>query len=255
MMRYQSVNFGGTYDFRSRFHIGWVMACHLHEYSELLYCKRGTCIARINGIRITVPTNHLLWIPPNYLHQYDCKNAEVVCAVFSNDFIPLFFHTTKGKRPIVTPINVADLSDIMSQLLSLDGTNLLLISGYLNLICEKVIAQSEFEPARLTDSILYQKVITYLSCLFQEDISLNQIAKEFGYNPKYLSHALHELTGIHFSRLLSLYRVENAKKLLLSHKVLTIAEIAQSSGFSAVNTFNRVFKEMTGVTPSEYRIE
>ena len=98
-------------------------------------------------------------------------------------------------------------------------------------------------------------MITYLSCHFQEDISLNQIAKEFGYNPKYLSHALHELTGIHFSRLLSLYRVENAKKLLLSHKVLTIAEIAQSSGFSAVNTFNRVFKEMTGVTPSEYRKE
>ena len=126
------------------------------------------------------------------------------------------------------------------------------ISGYLNLICAKVLECAEFEKAGHTDSILYQKVISYISKNFRENISLKSIAKEFGYNEKYLSYSLHGLTGIHFSKLVTQYRVEYAKK-LLSDQSMKISWVAMQSGFSALNSFNRMFKEMTGITPTQYR--
>ena len=79
------------------------------------------------------------------------------------------------------------------------------------------------------------------------------IAKEYGYNEKYLSHSLYGLTGVHFSKLLAMYRIEYAKELLANEKFATISEIALESGFSAINTFNRVFKEFTGMTPGKYK--
>lgn len=251
-LKYQLENFNGSYDFRCGYHNGWYMETHIHEYSELLYCKRGTGHVFVNGRHIRLPEKHLVWIPPNSIHQYQCENADVICAVFSHDFIPLYFTETRQARPVVAAVDMTNMAQILDRFHTLDKKDRFLISGYLNLICAQVMAQASFEKVGLSDSVLYQRIISHISTHFHEDISLRSLAKTFGYNEKYLSHCLHELTGVHFSKLLSLYRVEHAKT-LLRNKKSTIAEIAMQCGFSAVNTFNRVFKEMAGMTPSQYR--
>lgn len=252
-MNYQLENFGGCFEFRCRFHNGWIMENHLHEYSEILYCKKGYAEILINGESIYLPEKHLIWIPPNYIHQYMHTDAELICAVFSNDFIPLFFQITKGKRMIPSPVSFSDMSHILEQFHTLDEKNLLRISGFLNIISERVVEKARFENSTQTDGILYQKIISYISTHFKEEISLKLIAKKYGYNEKYLSHSLYGLTGVHFSKLLAMYRIEYAKKLLINEKFSTISKIALESGFSAINTFNRVFKEFTGMTPTKYR--
>ena len=252
-MKYQNQNFNGEYDFRARFHKDWQMNEHLHEYSELLYCKKGSCTVIINKQKIRLSEKQLAWISPNYVHQYDCSSAEAICAVFSNDYIPLFFKEL-GKRTLrATPIDVSDLSDVLEVLPALTCNDSLAICGYLNLIGARVIGSSAFDNGRYMDGILYQKVVTYLSEHYMENITLSGIAKKFGYNEKYLSHALHNLTGIHFRQLLTFYRIDHAKKLLKSRKDINIATIAAESGFCSINTFNRSFRSMTGKSPSEYR--
>ena len=74
-----------------------------------------------------------------------------------------------------------------------------------------------------------------------------------GYNEKYLSHSLHDLTGIHFRQLLNFYRIDRAKKLLTESPSANIGAIAMECGFGALNTFNREFKRIVGMTPREYR--
>lgn len=254
-MIYQTENFNGNLDFRCRFHDGWVMESHLHEYSEFLYCQEGHGTVTVNGISISLLEKHLIWIPPNYIHQYDCPEAKVICAVFSNDLIPLFFHKLKDNRLKPFSDDVSNMSYFLDHFYKLNREDYLRLSGYLNILGEQILAHGEFEQTRHTDGILYQEVISYLSEHFREDISLKKLAKIFGYNEKYLSHCLHELTGVHFSNLVSMYRLEYAKKLLRSKKRSNILEIAQESGFSAPNTFNRLFKENTGMTPSQYKKE
>lgn len=254
-MIYQTENFNGQLDFRCRFHAGWIMENHLHEYSEFLYCQKGQGTVIVNGTPILLPEKHLVWIPPNYIHQYDCPDAEVICAVFSNDLIPLFFHKLKANRLKPFPCDVSNMAYFLDHFFELKRDDYLRVSGYLNIIGEQILQQGEFEQTRQTDGTLYQEVVSYLSIHFREDISLKKIAKTFGYNEKYLSHCLHELTGVHFSKLVSMYRLEYAKKLLRSKKRSNILEIAQESGFSALNTFNRLFRENTGMTPSQYKKE
>jgi AraC-like DNA-binding protein len=251
-MKYHNENFNGVFDFRCKIHNGWAMESHLHEYSEILYCKKGNCDVTVNGRRLTLMEKHYIWLLPNYIHQYHNTDAELICAVFSKDYIPLFFHAIGEKGLNPTPIPAEELEPILNDFHKLDNKNTIRISGYLNLISAKVMEKSNLISTRPTDSVLYQKVITYLSTHFREDITLKRVAKHFGYNEKYLSHALHTLTGMPFGKLLSFYRVEYAKEMLNCNE-LSISEIATESGFSALNSFNRNFKELTGMTPSQYK--
>ncbi len=252
-MKYHNENFNGTFDFRSKYHQNWWVELHLHEYSEILYCKEGEGDIWVNGRNIKIKSKEFVWIPPNYVHQYAFQNTELVCAVFSNDFIPLFFSALGEKRLVVSAIPADELSSVLEGLYVLKKEQSLKICGILNLIAEKVIEHSAFEEAACTDGILFQKVVTYLSTHYTEEIKLGHLAKLFGYNEKYLSHALHSLTGMHFSRLIAFYRIEHAKKLLSNQPQMSITTVAMESGFSAINTFHRVFLKHTGMTPLQYR--
>jgi len=61
-----------------------------------------------------------------------------------------------------------------------------------------------------------------------------------------------KITGINFTDYLSRVRIEKAKNLLLNRN-LRISEIAYEVGFQSLTHFNRVFKKITGQSPTEYR--
>lgn len=253
MLYYQNENRSGEYDFRCNLHSQWHISTHLHEYTELLYCKSGSGTVQINGRTMELTAGQLVWLPPNYVHSYQFSNCEVLCAVFSNDYIPLYALTAGSRNLVTEPVDMQDLCPILDNLHKQDKTSRLLISGYLNLICAKVLEHCTFAPQTASESILYQKVISYISTHYTEDITLEATANRFGYNPKYLSHALHTLTTVNFRELLAMYRINHAKELLISHREKSISEIAYDCGFTAQNTFNRTFKKAVGMTPFAYR--
>lgn len=80
----------------------------------------------------------------------------------------------------------------------------------------------------------------------------SDLARELGVTESNLS----KIVNVHFQKsvpqLLNAYRVEDAKHLLVETDA-DLATISEESGFNSVTTFNRYFKELTGVTPSEYR--
>jgi two-component system response regulator YesN len=55
-----------------------------------------------------------------------------------------------------------------------------------------------------------------------------------------------------FLKYLHMLRVEHAKNLLRNSR-LKMSEVLVQSGFSDQKTFNRVFREVTGMTPTDYR--
>ncbi len=252
-MRYQSENFGGDFVFRCKKHFDWEVDMHLHEYSELVYCKKGDCKAYVNGSTFLIREGEFIWLPSNYIHMYKSQNAEIICAVFSNDYVPLFNKMTGEKKLKVIPLSAEGIEKLLDGLTEANPKNFLTLSGYLTLICARVFENAILEESRAIDEILYQKVIFYIENHFTEDITLSEIAKKFGYNEKYLSHTLHELTGTHFRKLLTIYRINKAKELLSSQTQTNVSSIALCCGFSALNTFHRAFKEVTGMTPSEYK--
>ena len=252
-MRYQNENLGGEFVFRCKRHFKWEVDMHLHEYSELLYCKDGECSVYVNGDTFTVKKGEFIWVPSNYIHMYKSRNAELLCAVFSNDYVPLYNKITGEKKLKVLPVSACGIEAFLDGLMEIEKDDFLKLGGFLTLICSRVFENAVLEESRAIDEILYQKVIFYISSHYTEDITLSEIAKRFGYNEKYLSHTLHELTGTHFRKLLTLYRINKATELLSTKGNVNISAIALSCGFSALNTFHRSFKEITGVTPTQYK--
>lgn len=97
-----------------------------------------------------------------------------------------------------------------------------------------------------------EAVILYVREHFTEDISLDMLAEKYGTYPQYLSKRIKQYLGLTFHDYISSLRIEKAKE-LLSSTAKEINEISKESGFVSRNTFLRVFKKYTGVTPSEYR--
>jgi AraC-like DNA-binding protein/ligand-binding sensor protein len=87
---------------------------------------------------------------------------------------------------------------------------------------------------------------------FTEELSLNQVAAAVHTSSFYFCKLFKKSTGINFTEFVSRTRIEKAKNLLLNPN-LRISEIAYEIGFQSLTHFNRVFKKITGQSPTEYR--
>ena len=130
-----------------------------------------------------------------------------------------------------------------------------LINSYINLIGHHFINNLVLDTNETSkeDITLSTKVISYLSSNFKNPVSLKNISKEFGYNEKYLSSTLYNFTKTRFNDLLASYRVAYVKNKISQIPNIKINVIAFEAGFESLNTFNRQFKKITGMTPSAYK--
>ena len=84
------------------------------------------------------------------------------------------------------------------------------------------------------------------------NIKISDIADEFGYNPKYLSHLFVEIRNIPLKQFIISQKMD-AANFMLADNDKTVSQIASDLGFSDVHNFARAYKKYTGLTPSEYR--
>jgi AraC-like DNA-binding protein len=85
-------------------------------------------------------------------------------------------------------------------------------------------------------------------------ISLDSLSERLGLQPYQLSAIINSRMGRSFTELVADYRVDEVKKRLSDpDENANILNIAYDAGFGTKASFNRVFKERTGLTPSEFR--
>ena len=95
-------------------------------------------------------------------------------------------------------------------------------------------------------------ITRYLQEHLAEELSLSVLADQFHLNPQYISQLFKSEIGVNFLAYLTSIRMEKAKKLLLSTS-LSVAEVAEQSGYGDYRVFTKVFKKSEGITPSQYR--
>ncbi len=101
-------------------------------------------------------------------------------------------------------------------------------------------------------SPLTRNILDHIADLYQENITLSQIAEKFFINPSYLSRLLKKETNMNFTEIVAHARIDRAKK-FLSETSLTVTDISQQIGFSDYTYFSQVFKKSVGISPTEYR--
>ncbi|TGM74829.1 AraC family transcriptional regulator [Leptospira mtsangambouensis] len=120
------------------------------------------------------------------------------------------------------------------------------------------IQRNKYEKSKLVsvqletiDQRLYELMREKVFC--DEDLSLSKLAEMAEVKPGQLSEYFHKRYGFGFYQYINQYRIDEAKHLLLESEERSILSIADSVGFNSKSTFNRVFLETVGSTPSEFR--
>jgi len=99
----------------------------------------------------------------------------------------------------------------------------------------------------------FNHTLEYIDSHYMEDISLESIAAMSGFSKFHFSRLFKQYTDYTFCDYLCFRRIKAAEE-LLTIPDFSITDVAMQAGFSSISTFNRLFKQQKGCTPSEYRM-
>lgn len=109
-----------------------------------------------------------------------------------------------------------------------------------------------FDYLKGKESYYLRSAKKYVEEHYSEDFSLNDVANALFLNSSYFSSIFKKEEGITFSEYLLRYRLDQAKRLLKTHKY-SVAQVSHMVGYSDARYFSKVFTKNVGVKPSEYR--
>lgn len=129
-----------------------------------------------------------------------------------------------------------------------------------NSVFQKLEFEEEERDAKQPDSAntaLKQQILQHISAekpFLDPELSLTDLAKQLNYPTNQLSQIINKEMGKNFNEFINAFRIDTVKEKLLNedNSHLSILGVAFESGFNSKATFNRVFKKLTGQTPSEF---
>ncbi|MCI7766866.1 MAG: helix-turn-helix domain-containing protein [Oscillospiraceae bacterium] len=98
----------------------------------------------------------------------------------------------------------------------------------------------------------FNLILKYIEQNYANDITLEKLADIAGYSPYHFSRIFKKYSSTTFINFLNRRRIK-AAELLLLESGSSITDVAMQVGFASLTTFNRVFKNINGCTPSEYK--
>lgn len=227
---------------------------HAHRELEILICVEGKMCVTCNFQEKTLLSGQAMFAFSNDIHSY-AENLEgdgvmiIVDPLLLGNFVPEPRRNNFVLSCDQTLVKLAN--DLYEEYRK--QSDMQICVGYLHIIIGKLLKElGEKRFGEFFDDKVFSKVLRYLSENYTKTVSLRSTCAEFGLSEGYLSRAFNEKIGKSFVSYLHVLRVGHAKNLLV-HSQKNVIEIAYESGFSDQCTFNRVFKKITGTTPSEYR--
>jgi YesN/AraC family two-component response regulator len=117
----------------------------------------------------------------------------------------------------------------------------------------KIPQTAEEDNENIRISLIREDIRTYIGKNYQNDISMQSAAQFMGYSEAYFCKLFKQCFRVNFSAYLNEYRIDKAKVMMADPRI-NIKDIGIACGYSDSNYFARVFKRITGQTPSDYRL-
>lgn len=121
------------------------------------------------------------------------------------------------------------------------------------LLCATNIVFSAIKPE--TEENISHLTVKKMKGLIKEyyrSITLEEIGTKLNVTPEYLGTLFRKEVGVSFSNYIKKYRIDKAKELLCGTE-MKLYQIAEEVGYTDSKYFSKVFKELTGQLPTEYR--
>lgn len=259
-----------------RFTFPW----HFHSEFEIIYVTESTGQRFVADSMENFYPEDLILLGHNVPHymksapEYETGNNELrvkgVIIQFEKDFMA---HTIqqyadlthvkllleKSRRGIHFPASGNDeITEYIKKLPLLSGLdriiNLLQLLDKMALCTDKrALGSAHFSNSLslFTDNRM-EKILSYITFHYTEAISLEKTASLVAMNTSAFCRYFKEKSGKTFMEYILELRVGYACKLLLNN-LMDVSQISMECGFNTTSHFNRIFKRITKLTPSEYK--
>jgi AraC-like DNA-binding protein len=247
---------------------------HYHYSHELIFVTEGCSDFVISGKKYIVSKNSLVIISNLERHENIVQsNSPYKRYVL---LLPHPFCMMMIREPLLLSIFIHRPKNF-SHVISLDSESAEKITVFFELILKEFNERMAFWNVRcailVVDMLLgiYRKkrnvfpnyrnsdsigdaikIQEYIAQNIESKITLDKLAKHFYISKFHLSRMFKTITGFTFKDYLILYRLNEAKNLLLSTD-FSVTVISQMAGYRDVNHFIRIFFQREGVTPLKYR--
>lgn len=252
---------------------------HSHTFFELVYVYDGNCTQIISEQSISMKTGDFCVIPPNVEHSISVFDNSIIINIMlrrntlhsmfynflntpnklssfflnniyakrANDYI--IFHS--GMDPFIRDSFIWMLWESMNrqEYYYQCVTNTLLLTFYLLVRNYSESVQTPLFSDRM--DVQRYAIIQYIQDNYR-DVTLSDVAKRFHYSNEYTSRLIKSLMGMTYSEVVRTVRIERSQD-FLTNTTMTIANIAEATGYDTTEHYIRQFKKHTGITPSAYR--
>ena len=247
-------------------HPRYQMVIHWHSEWELLRVRKGELLITLDESERLLKKGDIVLIPGETLHGGEPSDCIYECLVF--DLYGLFGKMNALKsllRPfynmeVVPEIFFTDEDKALSAVLDIFSDTagspciaLETLSVISNLFAW-LIRENRFKETENKNfcSSVIKPVLEYIELHYDEELSLDTLAKIAGMNARYFCRVFYSATKNTPMNYVNQYRIERAAFLLESTR-LPITRIAADCGFGDSSYFTKVFKKFRGITPLHFR--
>ena len=183
----------------------------------------------------------------NGVYEY-CRpvvhNDQVICVIYIGNILA----DSAAQRQKLTALVDAELLETMEgNFSSADCVETAdILESYIHFLFDRYgIENKTFDP-------LVENIKSYIRENQAYELSVEELAAAFNYSPKYLGRLFKTKTGRSIKEYCNQLKIRQAES-LLTETDLSIDQIATQTGFNSVTYFDRVFRNITGRSPQQYR--
>lgn len=231
---------------------------HLQANFEILVVTEGELHIFINEKEYTVKAGNAIFVPPFASHSLSNKKSYSICALmFTKEIIPEFYELLKSNTAtkIIFPLSDVSLAVLDRFIPDTKYSDEPFIARAVlgPIICE-LYEKCEFSYDKIPLSNIFYSALEYMMDHSTENLTRESVAKALGVHPITLSKCFSKHKYMNFNNALNQIRCNHAA-ILIQQGDISLTEIAFSSGFGSIRSFNRAFMNVYKVTPSEFKKE
>ncbi len=230
---------------------------HIHNDLEMVYVKHGYVQCHADNKVYEACDGDIFLCFPNQFHYYtDVSEGEYYLFIISPDvFFDLkdVFENNIPKKNILFSDEILHLGEYMENILSQHGEYSRTVqAGLLNQLLPQLLEKTGLIPRITSSANTVHTILSYCTENYNDNISLDSIAKDLHISKYHISHIFNDYLGISFNNHINSLRVNKACE-LIKEKKYTMSYISQEVGFGSIRSFNRAFIQIMKTTPLKYK--
>ncbi|MCR8632891.1 AraC family transcriptional regulator [Paenibacillus radicis (ex Xue et al. 2023)] len=238
----------------------WTMSHLSNPYHLLLFITSGRLIYWVDDETIPLQKGDVLFVPAGSVRSGSAIEYHQRYATF---FGVQEDELTKLGLPILNRRKTFKLKiqnfPYFKQRFSLLNHHWLMKGAYLDTFCNAILLEMlsmvnydlDYEEVSSKKMKLVKDIKNYILKHYNQSIKLQELSEFGGKTPNYISCIFKEVTGFTPIEYLHDVRISMAKDMMLS-KGMSIREISEETGFCDQAYFNRVFRKLSGCSPTDF---